>query len=120
MNLSERLQKINYKEKEIIKVDYRNCNEAQLIELTRLHKELVLKENKQSLFLANYEDTFGTPDYMSAAKDFTASTRHLVTKGAFLGITGPKVFLLKGVTYFINVNFKTFTEENDALDWLVS
>ncbi|PZR27798.1 MAG: hypothetical protein DI538_25390 [Azospira oryzae] len=119
MNLNERLQKISYKGKEIIKVDYRNCNEAQLIALTHLHKELVLKENKESLFLANYENTFGTPDYMSAAKDFTASTRHLITKGAFLGITGPKVFLLKGITYFINVNFKTFSEEKDALDWLV-
>ena len=120
MNIETRLQKIEYKGKEIVKVDYRHCNEAQLIALTRLHKELILKENKKSLFLANYEHTFGTPDYMSAAKDFTESTRHLVTKGAFLGITGPKIFLLKGITYFVKVDFKIFNDEADALDWLIS
>ena len=57
---------------------------------------------------------------MKAAKDFTESTRHLVKKGAFLGITGPKVFLLKGITFFIDVDFKTFENEEEALEWLVS
>ena len=52
---------------------------------------------------------------MVAAKDFTESTSHLVAKGAFLGITRPKVFLLKGITYFLNVDFKTFGDEADAL-----
>ena len=119
MNIASRLQRINYKGTEIIKVDYSHCNESQLISLTRLHKEVILTDNKKSLFLANYDATFGTPDYMVAAKDFTESTRHLVAKGAFLGIIGPKVFLLKGITYFLNVDFKTFGDEADALDWLV-
>ena len=57
---------------------------------------------------------------MVSAKDFTESTSHLVAKGAFLGITRPKVFLLKGITYFLNVDFKTFGDEADALDWLIS
>ena len=69
---------------------------------------------------ANYEHTFGTAGYMKAAKDFTESTRHLVKKGAFLGIIGPKVFLLKGITFFIDVDFKTFDSEHEALEWLVS
>ena len=116
----DRLQRINYKEKEIISVDYRHCNEQQLIALTMRHKELILAENKESLFIANYQHTYGTAGYMKAAKDFTESTRHLVTKGAFLGITGPKVILLQGITFFIDVNFKTFDKEADALEWLVS
>jgi hypothetical protein len=117
---TDRLQRINYKGREIISVDYRRCNEQQLIALTMRHKEMILTENKESLFMANYEHTYGTAGYMKAAKDFTESTRHLVTKGAFLGITGPKVILLQGITFFIDVNFKTFDNEADALDWLVS
>jgi len=116
----DRLQRIIYKEKEIIRVDYRHCKEAELIALTMRHKELILVENKESLFLANYENTYGTTGYMKAAKDFTESTRHLVKKGAFLGITGPKVILLKGITFFIEVDFKTFDSEAVELDWLVS
>lgn len=91
-----------------------------MIALTMRHKELILSDNKESLFIANYEHTYGTAAYMKAAKDFTESTKHLVTKGAFLGVTGPKVILLQGITFFIDVNFKTFSNEHDALEWLVS
>ena len=118
--MNTRIQKINYKGTDIIKVDYRHCKEAELIALTIEHKELILKENKTSFFLADYRHTFGTGGYMKAAKDFTESTKHLVKKGAFLGITGPKVFLLKGITFFIDVDFKTFDNEEEALEWLIS
>ena len=118
--MNNRIQKIVYNNKEIIKVDYRHCKEAELIALTMEHKELILKENKTSYFLANYENTYGTSGYMKAAKDFTESTKHLVKKGAFLGISGPKVFLLKGITFFIDVNFETFDKEEEALEWLAS
>ncbi len=115
-----RIQRINYKGIEIIKVDYRHCKEKELIALTIEHKEIILKEKKVSFFLADYHHTYGTADYMKAAKDFTESTKHLVKKGAFLGITGPKVFLLKGITFFIDVDFKTFDSEGEALEWLVT
>ena len=54
------MQRIIYKGIEIIKVDYQHCKEAELIALTIEHKELILRENKVSCFLANYEHTFGT------------------------------------------------------------
>jgi hypothetical protein len=116
----DRLQRIIFKGREIISIDYRYCKEQEPIALTMRHKELILSENKESFFLANYEHTYGTAGYMKAAKDFTESTKHLVTKGAFLGITGPKVILLQGITFFIDVNFKTFDSEPSALEWLVS
>lgn len=118
--MNSRIQRIQYKGIEIIKVDYRHCKEHELIALTLEHKQIILSENKVSFFLADYHYTYGTPDYMKAAKDFTQSTRHLVKKGAFLGITGPKVFLLKGITFFIEVDFKTFDSEAEALEWLSS
>lgn len=115
----DRITYIQHKGREIICVDYSGCKEAEMIYLTQLHRDLVLKENKPSLFIANYENTYGTPDYMKAAKDFTQATNHLITRGAFLGITGAKVYLLKGITFFFNVNFKTFTTKEEALEFLV-
>lgn len=91
-----------------------------MILITRLHRDLILRENKESYFIANYEGTYGTPAYMEAARDFAMKTRHLVKKGAFLGIVGPKVFLLKGITYFLKVDFKTFDSEEEALQFLTS
>ncbi len=116
----ERLRKINYKGKEIIYADYCDCKEAEMISITQKHRDLILMEKKESLFVANYERTYGSTAYMNAAKDFTLQTRTYVKKGAFLGITGPKVFLLKGITFFIDVNFKAFETEQEAYEFLVS
>jgi hypothetical protein len=116
----ERLRKIHHQDLEITYVDYSHCKEREMIALTQRHKELVLRERKMSYFIANYENTYGSPDYMKAAKEFTGATRHLITKGAFLGIRGPKVYLLKGITFLFQVNFKSFEGELDALAWLTT
>lgn len=115
-----RLTRIHHKGKEIIYADYSNLKEAEMILVTQLHRDLILRENRDCLFLANYEGTYGTPAYMDAARDFTMKTKHLVKRGAFLGVVGPKVYLLKGITYFIKVNFKTFGTEAEALEFLTT
>lgn len=57
---------------------------------------------------------------MKAAHAFTQATKPFIPRGASLGIHGPKVALLKGITYFLNVKFKTFESEQEALDFLTS
>lgn len=91
-----------------------------MIALTNRHRDLVVEEGKQSLFVANYVNTYGTPGYMKAAHEFTKATKPFISRGAFLGVTGPKIALLKGVTYFLKVDFRSFDTEQEALDFLVA
>ena len=115
----ERLRRISYKGKEILLVDYRGLKEPDLIALTNKHRDIVVSEGKESLFVANYENTFGTPGYMLAAQEFTKATKPFIKRGAFLGINAQKASLLKGITYFLKVDFKSFNSEQEALDFLV-
>lgn len=117
---SERMRRIVHEGKEIFLLDYSGLKEAEMIALTNQHATIVVTEGKESYFIANYEDTYGTPDYMKAAHAFTKATKPYIPKGAFLGVRGPKVALLKGVTFFLHVNFKAFATEEEALDFLVS
>jgi hypothetical protein len=117
---TERLRRISFKGKEIIYADYSNCKEAEMISITQQHRDLILEEKTESLFVANYVGTYGTPAYMKAAQDFTLQTKPYVKRGAFLGITGPKVFLLKGIIFFLDVNFKAFDTEAEALEFLIA
>jgi hypothetical protein len=78
------------------------------------------KEKMNTSFIANYIHTYGTPAYMKAAYQFTEETKNHIQRGAFLGITGPKVALLKGVTYFMQVNFKAFDTEEEALAFVTA
>ncbi len=116
---AERMRRIDYKGKEIFLMDYSGLKEAEMIALTNQHATVVA-EAKESYFIAKYDNTYGTTGYMNAAHAFTQATKPFIPKGAFLGIHGPKVALLKGVTYFLNVNFKAFENEQEALDFLAS
>lgn len=117
---TERMRRIDYRGKKIYLMDYSGLKEVEMIALTNQHAEVVVREAKESYFIANYDNTYGTANYMKAAHAFTQVTKPFIPKGAFLGIHGPKVALLKGVTYFLNVNFKAFETEQEALDFLAS
>lgn len=101
-------------------MDYSGLKEAEMIALTNLHTNTVIAEGKMCYFIANYDNTYGTTSYMKAAHAFTQVTKPFIPRGAFLGIHGPKVALLKGITYFLHVNFKAFEDEQEALDFLTS
>ncbi len=115
-----RFRKIVHNGKDIFLVDYSGLKEAEMISLTNRHRDVVVEEKRPSYFIANYEATYGTSDYMKAAHEFTKATKPYIQKGAFLGIKGPKVALLKGVTYFLKVHFRSFENEEDALEFLIS
>ncbi|MFN4945745.1 MAG: hypothetical protein ACK57K_05225 [Chryseotalea sp.] len=110
-----RVIQLNYTE--LVLVDYSYLKEREMIDLTDYHR-LWAKGKHNTSFIANYIGTYGTPAYMKAAYQFTEETKSSVIRGAFLGINGPKVALLKGIVYFMNVNFKAFDSEEEALTFV--
>ena len=117
----ERVKKIYHKSKEIIFIDYSNVkNEDEMINIILVQKEIVLRDNKKYIFCADYTNSFTPPKYMSEANKFLQATKHLTIKGAFLGITGAKNILLNGIIRLFGVNFKTFNDKTEALDFLVT
>lgn len=114
----ERLRKITVNGKDIILADYSGLKQDEMIALTQKHTEWVLAEGKESYFIANYVQTYGSPEYMKAAYAFTQATKPFIPKGAFLGITGAKIGLLKGITYFMKVNFRACESEEEAIRFL--
>jgi hypothetical protein len=110
-----RVVQLNYTE--LVLVDYSYMKEREMIALTDHHR-LWAQGKQNTCFIANYIGTYGTPAYMKAAYQFTEETKNHIQRGAFLGITGPKVALLKGVVYFMSVNFKAFDTEEEALTFV--
>ena len=116
----ERVTKIFHKGKEIIFVDYSNVKiESEMIAIIRVHKDLVLKDNKKYLFCADYTGSYTPAEYMKEANKFLNDTKHLALKGAFIGVTGAKNILLTGIIKLFGMNFKSFDNKNSALDYLV-
>jgi hypothetical protein len=106
--------------KDILLVDYSGLKEVEMIDLTNRHKDVVVAEKKSSYLIANYKAMYATPDYMKVAYEFTKATNFYLLKVAFLSIKGSRVAWLKGVIYFLRVNFRSFENEEDALKFVTS
>lgn len=115
----ERIQKIQYKGKEILYIIYDGLNEAEMIALMNQVEKIILSDNKPHLQLLNLTNTFGTPGFMAAAKEFGKRTRHLTLKSAAVGVTGVKALLLKSYNLVSGSDLKAFKTEEEAKEYLV-
>jgi hypothetical protein len=117
----ERVKKIYHKGKEIVYIDYSNIkNEDEMIDIHKAHLEFVYKDNKKYVYIADYTGSFTTPKYVKEIYKSLNNNKNLIIKGAFLGITGGKGIILSTVISLFGLNFKTFSDKNEALDYLVS
>lgn len=91
--------KINYlKEngKSILHVDTRSTPDKEMVEIMVKEQAKILEENRPFRMIVDVTDSYTTPHYMKHAYDFGEKTRHLMIRGAILGITGAKKVLLRG------------------------
>jgi hypothetical protein len=117
----ERVKKIYHKGKEIIYVDYSNVkHEEEMIAIHKAHLEFVYRENKKYVYIADYTGAFTPPKYMKEVNKSLQNNKNLIIKGAFLGITGGKGIILSTVISLFGLNFKTFNDKSQALDYLTS
>lgn len=111
---------VHVSNKEIIIVDYSNCNEGEMIELVVKLGGFLQSRNKPARILAIYDArNFLTPKYMRQAERTTSETIHLINKIAFIGLSTPRQMILKGYNYLFKKNFKSFQLQEDALVYLV-
>jgi hypothetical protein len=115
----DRIQKIKYKGKEIIYVNYGGLREPAMIETLNQVEQIILSDNKPHLQLINISDAFATPGYMAAAKIFGKKTQSLTSKSAIVGITGVKALLLRSYNLVSGGKLKAFGTEEEAKEYLV-
>lgn len=115
-----RVQKIQYKGKEILYINYQGIvGEDKMIETLHEAEDVILSDNKPHLQLSNISDAFATPGYMIAAKKFGKKTQSLTTKSAIIGITGVKALLLKSYNLVSGDKLKAFNTLEEAKEYLV-
>ena len=116
-----RIKWIDHKGKKIMYGDYRGLKtiEEMLQTLDEAISEELASPTKV-LVLANFEDSFGSPEFMGHLKQVGKEMLPKVQKTAVLGITGVKGILLNAYIRFTgDENIRTFDTEAEALDWLV-
>jgi len=114
------IQKLIIGNKEILSVDYSDCDENEMMSLASHLKELVLTENKSIRILSTFNHkNFITPKVMRHMENVTQLTNHLVDKMALTGLSSTKKIILKGYNLMFKREFKAFDTQEEAIAYLV-
>jgi len=96
--LENRIQKINYKETEIIYVDYRDLKEDNLIKLIKLVDDVIVESNKKNILKLNdVRGQYTSASVLSEIKRSSKLQNPYIKKSAYLGIVGVKKILLSAI-----------------------
>ncbi len=82
--------------KDIIHSDLRDTKDADMVQIINDETARILERNERFRIIVDVTDSFTTPKFMKAAYQFAGSSKHLMIKGAVLGISGVKKVLLRG------------------------
>lgn len=108
----------------VLRTDYRGCeSEDEMLALLEKQGQQIRLRSAKTLLLANFEGTSVGSRYMNEAKQRgTDSGDTMLEKMAILGVTGLKNILVDGFIAVTGMRDKvrSFDDEAQALDWLVS
>ena len=114
------VQKLVIDGREVLMVDYSDCNQEAMIVLATQLCELALTENKDSLVLNIFNNkSFITPKVMRHFEDVTNQTIHLIDKMAIVGLSPTKKVILKGYNLLFKRDFKAFDTQEEAIAYLM-
>jgi len=113
---SDRLRIEEYNGVKIVFVDFKGLKEKQMIDLIDDHLKLTLQTPLP--FILDLHEAYLTPNVMIHGRRFAELTKTIVGKGALIGLTQVKSYILKGVVFVYGVNYRSFESKNEAIDFL--
>ncbi|MEQ8905533.1 hypothetical protein [Ekhidna sp.] len=114
------IQKIIYKGKQIVYVDYRGQNEEEMLETASSLRDFLLSNPGEHLRLVNITETPATRKFTAYIREMGKETKDVPVKGAVVGITGAKKVLLSGYNRLLGGAMRPFDDEETAKEYLVS
>jgi len=116
----KRIQVIDYKGKEIIYLDFSDCNINEVFEIIEMAKKIIRVQPLNSvLTLTNVSGTKYNREVIQAMKEFANDNKPFVKAGAVIGIDGLKRIVYDAITRFSERNLPAFDDNEKAKDWLI-
>lgn len=106
--------------KEILLLDYRGCNEHQMLQLLSEAKEWLEQQEQPSLLLSVFNDhNYATGAFMKMVVSSNQQLDKKIKKQAVVGLNAVKKMILKGFNYLIKRNVRAFDTQPQAIAFLL-
>ena len=119
-SVASRVKFIEHRGKQILFVDYVNCDAATLNELLiEAHRILSKMIPNSALTLNDVTGTHFDHESVRLVKDMAAANGPYVKRAAVVGVSGLQGLIYSAVQAFSNRKIPNFSSKEEALDWLV-
>jgi len=116
----DRVKIIRYKNNNILKIDYSNCNEKEMMDIVNHTRDIILVTNEKILALSIFNDkNYGTPNFIRHLERELPKYDHLIKKQAVTGLNNIQIWILKGINLWTKSKLYHFDSTNDAMGFLV-
>lgn len=120
LNLENRAQKMNYKGKDLIFMDYSNLNIDQVLDLSKISAQVIRKEPLNSvLLLVDVTDARFNSKIIDELKSLSKDNKPFVKKTAIVGVNNFKKILFNAIVSFAKRDLKLFNNLEESKDWLI-
>ena len=107
--------------KQIIFVDFRNCDERQDLQVIAEGAKLIRKQpNNSALVLCDFTDSPPIPQILQPLREFVTGNSPFVKASAILGITGMGRVLYNSVMKLAGRNIPIIEDYEQAKEWLIA
>jgi len=104
--------------KEILTIDFSDCDENQMVGLVGETVKILAAKNKPQLMLSIYNDkAYATPKFMNAVRAETAKFIPLIEKQAMVGLNETKKIILEGFNLSIDRNVRAIRRRRPFHFW---
>jgi len=115
-----RVEFIQHKGKEILRIDISRCELEEIIAVVASTKKLLSVKPQQSvLTLTNVTDAKYNPALNRVLKEFVLYNKPFVKAGAVVGVEGIRKVVFEAAIQFSGRAFHLSATEEEAKDWLV-
>ena len=114
--LSERIKWIKTVSKSVLRIDYSDLKDDQMLEVLSRAETAIREYNQPISIISIFNDRcFVTPRFMRSVEKATSELKHLFEKQAVVGLSPVKKMILKGYNFAFNFDILNFESEEEAL-----
>lgn len=111
---------IRYKDKEILLIDFSNCNIEEGLQIIEKVKNIISQQPEHSLLtLTDVSGSRYNKEVVRRLKDLAEFNRPHVKAGAVVGVSGLKKVVYDTIMRFTKRTMPVFATREEALEWLI-
>jgi hypothetical protein len=114
-----RIRTVSVQGHSILVIDYSNLKELEMIQLANDVMDHILSVKLPQLIISNFKNTYISSGYLRHMERETMYVEPFIKRNVLVGLNTPKMIILRGFNLLLGTDYRAFSDERSALEYLI-